>query len=115
MDHIQSIPFPESKNLAIEASTVEPDVRLLQIFSISNDFFIHFQTISTQGLLSNTEQTLQAVEGMTPVLKTKEKADAEDNGTKEPEAEKKPESENQLTQLEATFKLDKVNIILLNE
>jgi len=61
--------------------------------------------------LSSPEQTLEAVEGMTPVLKTKEKVEAEENENKEPE-EKKKEFEGQLTQLEATFTLDKVKILV---
>jgi len=61
--------------------------------------------------LSSPEQTLEAVEGMTPVLKTKEKVEAEENKDKEPE-EKKNEFEGQLTQLEATFTLDKVKILV---
>jgi hypothetical protein len=59
--------------------------------------------------LNNPEQTLEAVEGMTPVVKKKEEAEAEENENKEAE-EKKKELEGQLTQLEATFTLDKVRI-----
>ena len=55
--------------------------------------------------MSNPGETLEAVEGMTPVMKTKEKAEAEDSQTKE---EKKSEIGLQLTQLEATFNLKKV-------
>jgi hypothetical protein len=50
---------------------------------------------------------------MTPVLKTKEKAEAEENANKEPTEETKKEFEGQLTQLEATFKLNKVTRIFL--
>ena len=46
---------------------------------------------------------------MTPVKKTKEKAEAEEQGETKEEPEKKKEFEGQLTQLEATFTLDKVN------
>ena len=45
---------------------------------------------------------------MTPVMKTKEKAEAEENANKEPTGETKKEPEGQLTQLEATFKLHEV-------
>jgi hypothetical protein len=62
--------------------------------------------------LSDPEQTLQAVEGMTPVMKTKEKAEAEENANKEPTEETKKEFEGQLTQLEATFKLHEVKNFL---
>lgn len=55
--------------------------------------------------MNDPGQTLEAVEGMTPVMKTKEKAEAEDGQTKE---EKKAEIGLQLTQLEATFNLKKV-------
>jgi hypothetical protein len=92
INHIQSIPFPESKNPSIEVQPTEEEV--------------------TSGqLLSSPEQTLEAVEGMTPVLKTKEKVEAEENENKESE-EKKKEFEGQLTQLEATFTLDKVKILV---
>jgi hypothetical protein len=59
--------------------------------------------------LSTPEQTLETVEGMTPVLKTKEKVGEEEL----PPEEKKTDLEGQLTQLEATFTLDKVNIFRL--
>ena len=48
---------------------------------------------------------------MTPVKKTKEKAEAEEQGETKDEPEKKKEFEGQLTQLEATFTLDKVKIL----
>ena len=56
---------------------------------------------------------------MTPVRKTLEKAEAEENDEesseqrveKKPIDEKKTEYEGQLTQLEATFTLDKVNLL----
>lgn len=65
--------------------------------------------------MSNPEQTLQEVEGMTPVKKTIEKVEAEENQGKSVKNntanEKKNEFEGQLTQLEAIFTLNKVNKI----
>lgn len=49
---------------------------------------------------------------MTPVKKNLEKAEAEENANKDPE-EKKKEFEGQLTQLEATFSLDNVKILII--
>jgi hypothetical protein len=94
MNHIQSIPFPESKHPAIAAAPVEAE------------------TVPTQAPLSTTEQTLEAVEKMTPVQKAKEKVEAEANseGQQKATEEKKKEFEGQLTQLEATFTLDKINL-----
>jgi hypothetical protein len=54
------------------------------------------------------------VEGMTPVKKTLEKADAEENSGERIE-EKKKDFEGQLTQLEATFTLDKVMIEIIRK
>ena len=57
--------------------------------------------------MSNAEQTLEAVEGMTPVKKTKEEVEGQENNKSE---EEKNKSVLQLTQLDAIFKLEKVNI-----
>jgi hypothetical protein len=57
-----------------------------------------------QSSLSNREQTYATVEGMTPVKKTLEKVEAEENSS----VKKQNDFEEQLTQLEATFRLDKV-------
>jgi hypothetical protein len=97
MNHIQSIPFPESKHPAIAAASVEAEV------------------VPAQSTLSTAEQTLEAVEKMTPVQKTKEKVEAEENTeeqliAKKDAEEKKKEFEGQLTQLEAVFTLEKVMI-----
>jgi hypothetical protein len=97
MNHIQSIPFPESKHPAIAAAPVEAEV------------------VPAQSTLSTAEQTLEAVEKMTPVQKTKEKVEAEENTeeqliAKKDAEEKKKEFEGQLTQLEAVFTLEKVMI-----
>ncbi|CAF1265249.1 unnamed protein product [Rotaria sordida] len=96
MNHIQSVPLPESKHPAIAAQTNEPEPTLVP------------------SSLSNPEQTLEAVEGMTPVKKTKEKAEAEENKDKPKTTtdtnEKKKEFEGQLTQLEAMFTLDKIDL-----
>ncbi|CAF4470419.1 unnamed protein product [Rotaria socialis] len=61
INNIQLIPFPESKNPVILGPPIEPESTLIQ--SLSN----------------NPEQTLEAVEGMIPVKKTKEKVEAEEN------------------------------------
>ncbi|CAF0895845.1 unnamed protein product [Rotaria sp. Silwood1] len=96
MNHAQSIPFPESKHPVVAAQSNEPEPTLVP------------------SSMSNPEQTLEAVEGMTPVIKTKEKAEAEENKDKQIQnkdtTEKKKEFEGQLTQLEATFTLDKIDI-----
>ncbi|CAF4662309.1 unnamed protein product, partial [Rotaria socialis] len=65
INNIQLIPFPESKNPVILGPPIEPESTLIQ--SLSN----------------NPEQTLEAVEGMIPVKKTKEKVEAEENKVKE--------------------------------
>lgn len=44
---------------------------------------------------------------MTPVLKTKEKVEAEENQDKPPEKDNE-QTGNQITQLEASFRLDRV-------
>jgi len=111
IDHVQSIPFPESKNAAIAAPAAEAEVGFDKEKYININSF--FQTTTTTTTLSDPEQTLQAVEGMTPVVKTKEKAEAEENENKEPAEEKKKELEGQSTQLEATFQLNKVKVLLL--
>ncbi|UJR35157.1 hypothetical protein I4U23_027926 [Adineta vaga] len=98
INHIQSIPFPESKHPVNETATLEAE------------------TTTAQSLLSNPEQTLETVEGMTPVKKNLEKAEADENNednvdepiVKKPLTEKKSDFEGQLTQLEATFTLDKI-------
>lgn len=59
--------------------------------------------------MNDPGQALEVVEGMTPVMKTKEKVEAEGGETKE----KSSEIGLQLTQLEATFKLNKVPHSLL--
>ncbi|CAF2545662.1 unnamed protein product [Rotaria sp. Silwood2] len=96
MTHMQSIPFPESKHPVIVAQSIEPEPTLVP------------------SSLSNPEQTLQTIEGMTPVLKTKEKAEAEENKDNQIQGidtnEKKKEFEGQLTQLEAIFTLDKIAV-----
>ena len=61
-----------------------------------------------QALMKNPEETLQAVEGMTPVKKTKEKVEAEEQQESPDAVEEKKQFEGQLTQLEAMFTLDKV-------
>lgn len=61
-----------------------------------------------QTLVNNPEATLQAVEGMTPVKKTKEKVEAEEQQENPSAVEEKKQLEGQLTQLEAMFTLDKV-------
>ncbi|CAF3586652.1 unnamed protein product [Adineta steineri] len=94
MQHIQSIPFPESKTGAIVQATVDAE------------------SVPVQPLVNNTEETLEAVEGMTPVKKTKEKVEAEEQPEKKDTEEKKKESEGQLTQLEATFTLDKIDLLI---
>ena len=58
--------------------------------------------------MKNPEETLQAVEGMTPVKKTKEKVEAEEQQESPNAVEEKKQFEGQLTQLEAMFTLDKV-------
>jgi hypothetical protein len=73
-------------------------------------------------LLNNTQQTLEAVEGMTPVQKTLKEAansaadeETPDNDQEstdqqdEDKQEKKTSPEGQLTQLEATFELSQVS------
>jgi len=82
INHIQSIPFPESKY----SSTIQPE------------------TTIAQSLLSNPEETYETVEGMTPVKKTLENAEGGE------EEEKKTNIDDQLTQLEARFRLDKIDI-----
>jgi len=62
--------------------------------------------------LSNPEQTLETVEGMTPVKKDKEKAEAEEQTKNQDTEVKKKEFEGQLTQLEAMFTLDKVTHLI---
>ncbi len=66
----------------------------------------------TQSLLSNPEETLETVVGMTPVKRTLEKVEADEENS-ESQTEKEEEEndfEGQLTQLEAMFTLDKVFI-----
>ncbi len=57
-----------------------------------------------QSLLNNFEQIYATVEEMISVKKTLEKVEAEDN----PIAKKENDFKGQLTQLEATLRLDKV-------
>ncbi len=64
---------------------------------------------TAQSLLSNPEQTLETVEGMTPVKRTLEKVEADEENS-ESQTEKENDLEGQLTQLEAIFTLDKVFI-----
>ncbi|CAF2796909.1 unnamed protein product [Rotaria sp. Silwood2] len=96
MNHMQSIPFPKSKHPVVAAQSIEPEPILIP------------------SSLSNPEQTLEVVEGMTPIRKTKEKVEAEENKDKQIQStdkiEKKNEFEGQLTQLEAKFTLDKINV-----
>lgn len=54
-------------------------------------------------MLGTSEQTYETVEEMTPVKKDLELAEGEENSP-----EKSTDSEGQLTQLEATFRLEKV-------
>ena len=58
------------------------------------------------------EHTLEIIEGMTPVIKTKEKVEAEQQHVERIEEKDNNKSirefEGQLTQLEASFTLDKV-------
>ncbi|CAF1245225.1 unnamed protein product [Adineta ricciae] len=94
INHIQTIPFPESKHPVDEIPALEAE------------------STTAQSLLSNPEQTLETVEGMTPVKKNLEKAEADENSgeevVKKSLSERKSNSEGQLTQLEATFTLDKI-------
>ncbi|CAF4278773.1 unnamed protein product, partial [Adineta steineri] len=57
---------------------------------------VDVESVPAQSLVINTEETLEAVEGITSVKKTKEK--------------KKKEFKGQLTQLEAMFTLDKIDL-----
>ncbi|CAF1212266.1 unnamed protein product [Rotaria magnacalcarata] len=95
INHIQSIEFPQSKNPTVPLS-------------------IESEPTTIQSSLNNPEQTLEAVEGMTPVKKTKEKAESEENKGKKVKTpdtnEKKKEFEGQLTQLEAAFTLDRIDV-----
>ena len=58
--------------------------------------------------MSNAEETLETIEGMTPVKKMKEKAETRDATDKDQAEERRSSLVGQLTQLEATFTLDKV-------
>jgi hypothetical protein len=66
--------------------------------------------MTAQSLLSNPEQTLETVEGMTSVKKTLEEAEADEENPDQKIEEEKHDFEGQLTQLEAIFTLDKVII-----
>jgi hypothetical protein len=66
--------------------------------------------MTAQSLLSNPEQTLETVEGMTSVKKTLEEAEADEENPDQKIEEEKNNFEGQLTQLEAIFTLDKVII-----
>ncbi|CAF0945953.1 unnamed protein product [Adineta ricciae] len=92
MHHVQSIPFPESKTPTITEIPYESE------------------TLPMQALVKNPEETLQAVEGMTPVKKTKEKVEAEEQQESSSAVEEEKQFEGQLTQLEAMFTLDKIDI-----
>ena len=61
------------------------------------------QLVADAVPLNTAEKTLETVESMTPVKKTKEKAEEE-------EGEPAKAFEGQLTQLEASFKLNKVDL-----
>ncbi|CAF5095375.1 unnamed protein product, partial [Rotaria sp. Silwood1] len=89
INHMESILLPKSKTSAIVAPSIESE------------------SLPVQSTLSDTEQTLQAVEGIAPVKETKETDEGEksvDNN------EKKQEFEGQLTQLEAMFTLNRIDI-----
>jgi hypothetical protein len=64
--------------------------------------------MTAQSLLSNPEQTLETVEGMTSVKKTLEEAEADEENPDQKIEEEKNNFEGQLTQLEAIFTLDKL-------
>ena len=58
--------------------------------------------------MSNAEETLETIESMTPVKKTKEKVETQGASEKDPAEERRSSLAGQSTQLEATFTLDKV-------
>ncbi|CAF3681386.1 unnamed protein product [Rotaria sordida] len=86
INHMESIPLPKSKNSTIVVPSMESESSPLQ------------------SSLNNTEQTLQAVEGITPMKETIEEEKSVDID------EKKKEFEGQLTQLEAIFILNRIDI-----
>ncbi|CAF2933999.1 unnamed protein product [Rotaria sp. Silwood2] len=91
INHIQSIHFPESKHPIHDQSLIEPEVT------------------TAQSLLSNPEETYEKVEGMTPVKKTLEQSQVDENFTEDTEKEQNS-YEGQLIQLEARFTLDKIDL-----
>ncbi|UJR10669.1 hypothetical protein I4U23_014864 [Adineta vaga] len=90
--HVQSIPFPESKTPAITDAPLESE------------------SLPVQAPVSSAEETLQAVEGMTPVKKSKEKVEAEEQLENPDKVEEEKKFEGQLTQLEAKFTLDRIDL-----
>ncbi|CAF3386362.1 unnamed protein product [Rotaria sp. Silwood1] len=88
INHIQSIHFPESKT------------------SIHDQPLIEAEATIAQSLLSNPEETYEKVESMTPVKKTLEQSEI---STEDTENEQN-DDEGQLTQLEARFILDKIDL-----
>ncbi|CAF4190264.1 unnamed protein product [Rotaria sp. Silwood2] len=86
INHMKSIPVPKSKNPAIVTPSIEAE------------------SFPVQSSLNDTEQTLQAVERIALVKETDEREKSVNNN------EKKKEFEGQLTQLEAMFTLNRIDI-----
>ncbi|CAF0869350.1 unnamed protein product [Rotaria sordida] len=92
INHIQLIPLPESKHSINDQSLI-----------------LEAEATTAQSLLSNSEQTYEAVEGMTPVKKTLEESEVDEESTEDTEEEQN-DGERQLTQLEAIFTLDRIDL-----
>ncbi|CAF0751812.1 unnamed protein product [Rotaria sordida] len=92
INHIQLIPLPESKHSINDQSLI-----------------VEAEATTAQSLLSNSEQTYEAVEGMTPVKKTLEESEVDEESTEDTEEEQN-DGERQLTQLEAIFTLDRIDL-----